>query len=115
MDEEIKEQPSKAPERPINKSVLWTLVFFGCIIILLIGSTLYFALETKTVMGTQNISANITAAFNTGVDATISNMLTVTNNCGIAALSYTNFTRQIVDVTCIPKLLADANMTITKK
>jgi len=105
-------------ERPINKSVLYTLTFFGCIILLLIGSTLYFALqarEAKIVKGGENISANITKALSDGADASISKLLALTNNCQVASVSYTNFTRQVVDITCIPKIISDANMTIVPK
>lgn len=100
-----------------NRRALNALVVFGIIIILLIGSTVYFAMKAinKSPTSAGNITANITAARKKGITVAIIKFFDVTNNCQLATISYGNVTRQIVDTLCIPKILDDANMTIVRK
>ena len=60
----------------------------------------------------QPINPNLTEAFNIGVTTSVTQLLNITNNCQVAAITYQNFSRQIVDVLCVKQLLINNNITL---
>ena len=88
------------------------LIFILIILISIISIVAYITI-TNTCTTEQNITGNMTQAFNDGVGTTIIKLITSTNNCAVASITMYNNTRQIVDLECVRTLLKDQNITLT--
>jgi hypothetical protein len=104
-------------EQPIiNKKPIGLITMLMVVIVILVAATIILAISNSNykqeVKGLQNITLNITEAFNIGIVASLSEIMRVTDNCKIATIKYTNRSKELVDMECIKPLLQQLNMSI---
>jgi hypothetical protein len=103
------QQPSKWKDRTILTLAL-----------LLIGVAIYAIIITlavntcKAANCDQNITGNMTKAYNDGIGTTIVQLIKSTNNCSVASINMYNNTRQVVDLECVRELLRSQNISLTQ-